>query len=92
MIYIPNDSVRVFHPDEQRYLKMFQSIDLSSNFYFSYSYDITHTMQYNMTPPKHIRTKKLTNNTNLLSNNDNFDKAPEFFNMWTFQKQWQKNR
>nr|CAD7194683.1 unnamed protein product [Timema douglasi] len=34
MIYIPNDGVRTTHPDEQRYLKMFQSIDLSSNFYF----------------------------------------------------------
>ncbi|KAJ4450362.1 hypothetical protein ANN_01783 [Periplaneta americana] len=34
MIYIPNDGIRVSHPDEQRYVKMFQSIDLSSNFYF----------------------------------------------------------
>jgi hypothetical protein len=34
MIYIPNDGVHVSHPDEQRYVKMFQSIDLSSNFYF----------------------------------------------------------
>ncbi|PSN50035.1 hypothetical protein C0J52_03285 [Blattella germanica] len=45
MIYIPNDGIRMNHPDEQRYVKMFQSIDLSSNFYFSYSYDITHTLQ-----------------------------------------------
>jgi hypothetical protein len=29
---------------------MFQNVDLSSNFYFSYSYDITHTLQYNLTP------------------------------------------
>lgn len=34
MIYIPSETVRVAHPDEPRYLKMFQSIDLSSNFYF----------------------------------------------------------
>lgn len=34
MIYIPNESIRIPHPDESRYLKMFQSIDLSSNFYF----------------------------------------------------------
>ena len=34
MIYIPNDGIRVHHPDEQRYVKMFQNIDLSSNFYF----------------------------------------------------------
>ncbi|KAL4232644.1 phosphatidylinositol-3 [Mactra antiquata] len=48
--YIPNDGVRFSHPDEPRYYKMFQSVDLSSNFYFSYSYDITHSLQYNMTP------------------------------------------
>ncbi|XP_021930224.1 polyphosphoinositide phosphatase isoform X2 [Zootermopsis nevadensis] len=54
MIYIPNDGIRVSHPDEQRYVKMFQSIDLSSNFYFSYSYDITHTLQNNMSLPRNI--------------------------------------
>ena len=50
MVYIPNDSVRYVHSDEQRYYKMFQNVDLSSNFYFSYSYDLTHTLQYNMAP------------------------------------------
>ncbi|OQV11833.1 Polyphosphoinositide phosphatase [Hypsibius exemplaris] len=35
-------------PHEQRYHKTFQSIDLSSNFYYSHSYDITHTLQHNM--------------------------------------------
>ncbi|XP_049833832.1 polyphosphoinositide phosphatase isoform X1 [Schistocerca gregaria] len=54
MIYIPNDGVRISHPDEPRYVKMFQNIDLSSNFYFSYSYDITHTLQSNMTPPRSV--------------------------------------
>ncbi|XP_068081775.1 polyphosphoinositide phosphatase isoform X2 [Anabrus simplex] len=49
MIYIPNDGVRVCHPDEARYVKMFQNIDLSSNFYFSYSYDLTHSLQSNLT-------------------------------------------
>ncbi|KAI4802362.1 hypothetical protein KUCAC02_020203 [Chaenocephalus aceratus] len=34
MIYIPNDSVRVSHPDEARYVRIFQNVDLSSNFYF----------------------------------------------------------
>lgn len=51
MIYIPHESVRIPHPDEPRYLKMFQSIDLSSNFYFSYSYDVTQTLQVNMSIP-----------------------------------------
>ncbi|XP_028996686.1 polyphosphoinositide phosphatase isoform X2 [Betta splendens] len=49
MIYIPNDSVRVAHPDEARYVRIFQNMDLSSNFYFSYSYDLSHSLQYNLT-------------------------------------------
>ena len=36
MVYIPNESVRIHHPDEARYVKLFQSVDLSSNFYFRY--------------------------------------------------------
>ncbi|XP_066532749.1 polyphosphoinositide phosphatase [Hoplias malabaricus] len=48
MIYIPNDSVRATHPDESRYVRIFQNVDLSSNFYFSYSYDLSHSLQYNM--------------------------------------------
>lgn len=52
MIAIPHDSVREAHADEQRYLRMFQSIDLSSNFYFSYSYDLTHTLQHNLATPR----------------------------------------
>jgi hypothetical protein len=34
MIYIPHESVRLVHPEEPRYLKMFQSVDWASNFYF----------------------------------------------------------
>ncbi|CAL1586476.1 unnamed protein product [Knipowitschia caucasica] len=49
MIYIPNDSVRITHPDEARYVRIFQNVDLSSNFYFSYSYDLSHSLQYNLT-------------------------------------------
>ncbi|KAF6020215.1 FIG4 [Bugula neritina] len=45
MIYIPGNSAT--HPDESRYLKLFESVDLSNNFYFSYTYDLTHTLQYN---------------------------------------------
>ncbi|ESO98034.1 hypothetical protein LOTGIDRAFT_143268 [Lottia gigantea] len=50
MVYIPNDAVRYFHPLESRYVKIFQTMDLSSDFYFSYSYDLTNTLQYNMIP------------------------------------------
>ncbi|XP_014670628.1 PREDICTED: polyphosphoinositide phosphatase-like isoform X2 [Priapulus caudatus] len=52
MIYIPNESVRQTDPEESRYSKTFQTVDLSSNFYFSYSYDLTHSLQYNCTPPR----------------------------------------
>ena len=49
MVYIPSESVRKHDSEEAKYVKMFQSVDLSSNFYFSYSYDLTHSLQYNMT-------------------------------------------
>ncbi|KAJ2949841.1 hypothetical protein O0L34_g11156 [Tuta absoluta] len=54
MIYIPNDTSKPQHPDEQRYVKMFLAMDLSTNFYYSYSYDITHTLQMNMAPPRKL--------------------------------------
>lgn len=91
MIYIPNDSVRIFHPDEQRYVKMFQSIDLSSNFYFSYSYDLTHTLQSNMAPPKHIKLDIPDEKIDNQKNDDNIESFDDFYNMWSCRKSWQKN-
>ncbi|OAD70259.1 hypothetical protein PHYBLDRAFT_115553 [Phycomyces blakesleeanus NRRL 1555(-)] len=35
--------------DEARYITTFQNIDLTKNFYFSYTYDLTNTLQVNMT-------------------------------------------
>ncbi|CAL4066485.1 unnamed protein product, partial [Meganyctiphanes norvegica] len=61
MIYIPNDSVRKHKDDETKYVRLFQNIDLSSNFYFSYSYDLTHSLQYNLSPPKDIPIEVLKN-------------------------------
>ncbi|KZC14668.1 Polyphosphoinositide phosphatase [Dufourea novaeangliae] len=92
MIYIPNDTVRVFHPDEQRYVKMFQSIDLSSNFYFSYSYDLTHTLQYNMSTPKHIKSN-MPNISGKVSNQteNDIEDAGDFYNMWAFRKNHQNS-
>jgi len=55
MLYIPHDTVKEQHNDEQRYFKMFQAIDLSSNFYFSYSYDLTHTLQHNLSNPNFLQ-------------------------------------
>ncbi|KAL0101960.1 hypothetical protein PUN28_018490 [Cardiocondyla obscurior] len=88
MIYIPNDVIRIFHPDEQRYVKMFQSIDLSSNFYFSYSYDISHTFQSNMAPPTCIKSDIFADNINEKESLES-DDSEDFFNMWASRKDWQ---
>ncbi|XP_060645112.1 polyphosphoinositide phosphatase [Drosophila nasuta] len=47
-------SQRPPHPHEERYKRMFQNIDLNSNFYFSYSYDLTRTLQYNESAPRYV--------------------------------------
>eukprot|EP00039_Didymoeca_costata_P022013 m.3427 g.3427 ORF g.3427 m.3427 type:complete len:1084 (+) comp2768_c0_seq2:200-3451(+) len=39
------------HLSEQRYIRMFRNVDLSSNFYYSYTYDLTRPLQANMHPP-----------------------------------------
>ncbi|CEF71517.1 Polyphosphoinositide phosphatase [Strongyloides ratti] len=46
MIYLPFNKTTNY--DEQRYLKLFQLIDLSTNFYFSYTYDLSKTLQENI--------------------------------------------
>ena len=33
---------------EERYLSIFQLVDMTKDFYFSYSYDLTHTLQHNL--------------------------------------------
>ncbi|KAF9913605.1 phosphatidylinositol-3,5-bisphosphate 5-phosphatase, partial [Lobosporangium transversale] len=56
--------------DEARYLQMFQMVDLSKNFYFSYSYDITRTLQWNMSrnPQAEGRNRMFVWNQYLLEN------------------------
>lgn len=54
MVRVSEPSAKQSHPLEQRYLKMFQNIDLKSNFYFSYSYDLTRTLQYNLSAPRFV--------------------------------------
>lgn len=49
-----NQASKQANPLEQRYLKMFTNIDLKSNFYFSYSYDLTRTLQHNMSAPRFV--------------------------------------
>jgi hypothetical protein len=36
------------HPEEARFVSILKNLDLSRSFYFSYSYDITHTLQFNI--------------------------------------------
>uniref|UniRef100_A0A1B0DB87 Uncharacterized protein n=1 Tax=Phlebotomus papatasi TaxID=29031 RepID=A0A1B0DB87_PHLPP len=54
MIKVNESSAKQPHPHEQRYLKMFSNIDLRSNFYFCYSYDLTRSLQYNLSGPKYV--------------------------------------
>ncbi|XP_011328957.1 polyphosphoinositide phosphatase isoform X4 [Ooceraea biroi] len=88
MIYIPNDIIRIFHPDEQRYVKMFQSIDLSSNFYFSYSYDMSRTFQSNMAPPRHIKSDIPIDTSASPKESEDSEDSEDFFNMWALRKDW----
>uniref|UniRef100_A0A182XFD2 SAC domain-containing protein n=1 Tax=Anopheles quadriannulatus TaxID=34691 RepID=A0A182XFD2_ANOQN len=57
MIRVNEASSKQMHPLEQRYVKMFNNVDLNSNFYFSYSYDLTHSLQYNLSAPKFVGTR-----------------------------------
>ncbi|XP_035223764.1 polyphosphoinositide phosphatase-like isoform X2 [Stegodyphus dumicola] len=54
MVYIPNEGEKNTNQQDLKYVKLFQSMDLSSDFYFSYSYDLTHTLQYNMAVLKEL--------------------------------------
>lgn len=61
LIYTIKDTVTIkinettqTNPLEQKFLKLFNNVDLRSNFYFSYSYNISRTLQYNMALPRFI--------------------------------------
>ncbi|KAK4293153.1 hypothetical protein Pmani_034130 [Petrolisthes manimaculis] len=81
MIYIPNESARKPNDDEAKYVRLFQNIDLSSNFYFSYSYDLTHSMQYNMAPPRDIPLDILASIKSPYSTLDEVERAENFLNL-----------
>ncbi|RKP40069.1 SacI homology domain-containing protein [Dimargaris cristalligena] len=49
LLNITTHDQNIRSPQENRYLNLFHSVDLTKNFYFSYTYDITHSLQYNMT-------------------------------------------
>lgn len=53
MYYIPNQSYQIqVSSDEEHYRNTFRGLDLSKDFYFSYVYDITNSLQRNMTKSK----------------------------------------
>ena len=45
---------QVTRDDEEHYLKIFNQIEINKGFYFSYTYDLTHSLQENIT--RKIRT------------------------------------
>lgn len=61
LIRVCEPTIKQTHPLEQRYLRMFMNIDLNSNFYFSYSYDLTRTLQHNLSAPKFIGNADIEN-------------------------------
>ncbi|CAO3675787.1 unnamed protein product [Umbelopsis ramanniana] len=46
--------------DEARYIAIFQNVDMTKNFYFSYTYDLTNTLQVNMTRPPYMQLQSDT--------------------------------
>ncbi|KAJ3503585.1 hypothetical protein NLJ89_g8366 [Agrocybe chaxingu] len=40
--------------EEQRLMNIFKQVDMSKNFYFSYTYDLTSTLQHNLTGPVRV--------------------------------------
>ncbi|CAF1144930.1 unnamed protein product [Adineta ricciae] len=48
MLGITNEDIKKLHPDESKYLRALQNVDLTNGFYFSYTYDLTHTLQFNL--------------------------------------------
>lgn len=49
-IYKICPTMKVDNPSEEaRLLSLFRGVDLSRNFYFSYTYDVTSTLQHNLT-------------------------------------------
>ena len=59
--YIPHEAyvphfTKAEIEQEQRYLKLFLNVDLKAHFYFSYSYDLTNSLQHNVEPPSNSVT------------------------------------
>ncbi|EDQ91384.1 uncharacterized protein MONBRDRAFT_15000, partial [Monosiga brevicollis MX1] len=46
-------------PEEERYRRIFHNVDLTSNFYFSHTYDLTRPVQSNMYLPSDLERQRL---------------------------------
>ncbi|VDP04813.1 unnamed protein product [Soboliphyme baturini] len=66
MFYIPLDRSKTRNAKEQRYLKIFQSVDLSTNFYFCYTYDLSRTLQSNFVMPRSRFAERFVWNLHLI--------------------------
>jgi phosphatidylinositol 3,5-bisphosphate 5-phosphatase len=51
--------VRDRNPEETRFLGILNNLDLSKSFYFSYSYDITHSLQHNIVRQRRAMNERL---------------------------------
>ncbi|KAJ8588583.1 hypothetical protein M405DRAFT_901887 [Rhizopogon salebrosus TDB-379] len=58
MITVPSNHKIERPTEEQRLVNMFKQVDMSKNFYFSYSYDITSTLQNNLTKPERFNATR----------------------------------
>ncbi|RCH83692.1 phosphatidylinositol-3,5-bisphosphate 5-phosphatase, partial [Rhizopus stolonifer] len=61
--------------DEARYITTFQNIDLAKNFYFSYTYDLTNSLQTNLTRPPSGPNDDNTSKDNSASKDDTMSKS-----------------
>ncbi|OJA07738.1 hypothetical protein AZE42_08440 [Rhizopogon vesiculosus] len=58
MIPVPSNHKIERPAEEQRLVNTFKQVDMSKNFYFSYSYDITSTLQNNLTKPERFNATR----------------------------------
>lgn len=94
MIYVPN--VDHVSPEENRYLKIFQAVDLSSNFYYSSSYDLSNTLQHNMLKLKlsrrfttHSHQQKL--NCNVTAEQREMASLTGILSQYELKKKWRSS-
>ena len=51
------------NPEEARFVSILKNLDLSRSFYFSYSYDITHTLQHNVSREREALRQRSSGST-----------------------------